>query len=139
MVGFDDKQALEYIDSVNEDRFWGFDPGLCRLISYEGSPLGDSATYNEFMHRREVQIRWDGWEKRILDEGYRKVTGTVTDQDSADFGQATYTSFTDDNGKLLAQPRLLDGSGGILKPGDAPVYLEHTVFRSTKFSKLGLE
>jgi len=145
LIGFDDNQALEYINTVNSDRFWGFQPGQCRIITYEGSPVsGSGLTWMEFMVRIEIQCRRDGWEKRRLDEGYRKIVGTVTDPDDPEYGAITYKMFRERDkngkeGKILNQPRWLDGNGQALPKGGTPVYLYNKIFRETKFANLGLE
>lgn len=107
-----------YANTVNEVDWMGFKAGTVRLMKlsavrqFENGILFWRVTF-EF-HIRSGSIATneaDAWAIRILDRGYFKWDG---------FDRELIRSPT---GSLITTPALLDGDGGVLEPGDDPVYL----------------
>jgi len=114
---FDILRSAEYKGAVNSDVWFGFEPGHAKVITLSGTFNG-SETVPFWTITQEVQIRFnDTWEKRYLDQGFRKKTGTDAD------GNPEYETIKDKNGDPVSQPVLLDGEGAILKDGEDPVFL----------------
>jgi len=130
-VAYNPVMAYEYIGSINSDSFRGFPPEtvLCRVFT------GDEV-YTPYMKyyrvTYEFQVRFDGWKRRVLDQGFREYVGTGTD------GAPLYKQFTDNEGNPLTEPTLLNGNGKKLDDGASAVFLEFDVRRKLPFSKLGL-
>lgn len=128
---FDPYLPIAYQDTVNEDSFFGFDPGQakCQRISartvHEKSKSFWSVTY-VFAFRR------DGWNVSFRDEGYFQVSGGERLQ-----------IFTDDDVPIpVSQPWPLNGAGG--KLGAAAVaassffYRRYRIYDRKSFSALNL-
>ena len=129
---YDELQAAEYKNAVNSDYFWGYAPGTCILKIYDGSQQRIAGlTY--WVVNYEIQIRWDGWKRRIVNEGFRYKTGTQTD--SID----DYKIAKDTDNNPLSSPILLNTDGTRLPTGSDPVFLEFELYKSLPFATLGLE
>lgn len=124
---FDPILAVAYQDSINEDYWFGFAPGLVKIQNLNGTPEQENGQYF-YRVVYEFHVRWDGWKLSVLDQGfyYRDGSGShvIKDADS----------------QPIVEPALLDGSGGILSsPSPATAkYLNFDVYRSTTFGNLGL-
>jgi len=82
---------------------------------------------NQQYWRVQYQVMFaPNWDKEILDRGfYYLETGN-------------YTRIKDADNKPVVQPRLLDGSGGVLGDEESPVYLVFSIKGQSNFSGLGL-
>ena len=131
---FNEPLMSEYENAINADVFRTprgdtFDPGTvkCNMISGDQVYPSDApAEMNYYEVAYEFQIRWDGWKRRILDEGFRKKT------------TAGYETIEDVNGIPLSQPSMLDGSGALLADGADPVFKEFELDKILPFASLGI-
>lgn len=86
--------------------------------------------------RIEIGVRIDGWNRRVLDQGYREQISSLTN------GTPVYKNIVDEQGNPVTSPVPLDGLGGVLKSeapaSDPPVYLAKVLFPPSDFSALPL-
>lgn len=112
-------EAAATIGKLNNDYFYGFSPGKVKCTRYEGRQiLSGSGDYYQVTY--EFQIRDDGWQRRILDQGFRDVDG---DQ------------FKDSTGTVKSEPTKLDGAGN---ESSAAYFLAYDLYASQNFSGLNL-
>ena len=134
---YDQLQAWEYRGAVNSVAWRGFPAGtvLCTVNTGEEmqTPFG-----LRFRITMEFQARWTkkedgshiGWQRRVLDEGFRDITSLDAD--------GKPEQFTDKNDVVLTEPTKLDGSGGKLADGLDPVWNYFDTKRPLPFAVLGL-
>ena len=130
-TSFDEDQAARFIDHLNSDNFLTFEPGMAKIAAFEGNETDaeDGLRWETIV---EVHFRRDGWEKRIVDQGYRKVNGINED------GTPDTEEIKDTNGELPRAPVLLDGNGNVKPENADDVFREHVVFPSANFAELNL-
>lgn len=150
-AAFDHAIAAKYIDSVNSDRFFGFDPGKvkCKLFSGDQQRAG-GLTY--WQHNYEFQVRTFqsdplniGWIRRFRDEGFRELV--LSDQNHLELhAMGDWLVEEDDEGvevkrtfKPVAKPVSLDGAGRRLAEGQPDCFIEVQDYDQLPFSVLGLE
>ncbi len=125
-------QALNYKGTLNDASFYGFAAGKCKISDIKGTMFKSAGRYY-YSVTYEFQFRWDGWLKRRLDEGMRRIVSSTP-------GSPLETEvIPDKNGEPLTEPHMLDGSGALLNSDATPVYLEFDIYRSTDFSVLDIE
>ncbi len=127
---FDDTIATIFCNAINKDSFWGYPP-----LKWKCQGIQSTREYEEGMFFYKViytfQYRYDGWNLRILDQGYNELLpggGTKAITDLA-------------NGTPIATPTLLDGNGkklGPLSEGFVVVFREFAVYRAVDFIGLHL-
>ncbi len=129
---FDENQAARYMNAINSDGWFGFEPFTARMKSFNGTQarVGGVFYWNVIY---EVHIRFDGWPRRIVDEGFRELQ---TELDSE--GKPTYKMIKDKDKNPLSQPVLLDGAGKKLSAGADPIFLEKHVNKELPFTDLGI-
>lgn len=127
--------AYQYKGAVNSDVFLGFPAGtvLCTVMD------ATKARASNLVYWRityEFHMRWDGWKLKMIEQGFREKNGTNPD------GSPKYKDITDENGNLVSQPVLLDGSGKKLSQAAITagnfVKREFVIRRSLPFSVLNL-
>jgi len=136
---FDPGVARVYKGAVNSDNdflkagdFAGFSAGWVKCTEYSGEPARAGAL-NYWVLTREFVIRdphptaETGWKARVLDQGFKEKT-------AAD----TYEIIKGSDGKPLAQPTLLDGSGAVLADAADPVFNFYDLDDTTTFAGLGI-
>jgi len=107
-AAFNPVAANNYKNAVNSDWFWGFGPGLVKCVQFTArTALKGQLWY--WQVRYAFQIRQDGWQRRIRDEGYRTKTGEYNSD-----GSEKYEEIVDKNGVKVSMPALLNGEGGRL-------------------------
>ena len=122
---------LGFKDAINSTKWEGFEVGTVRYLGESATRVTEGeTTYWRVTH--ELQIRRDGWVRKILDQGYREKTG----KDSSN--KPTFAEITDTTGKPVSQPVLLNGSGGKLADGAKPEILEFVLNDSKDFSVMKL-
>lgn len=131
-ASFDTAQASAFEGSVNSQTVWGYAPGKVRCNVYTGKELRFGGLWM-YEVSFEFQVREDGWKRRILDQGFREITGIDGD------GLTTYETIKDEKGIALSQPALLDGSGVVLGNTSAPVFKEFELNDKNDFTVLGLD
>jgi len=131
--------ANDYKGAINSDWFWGFAPGLVKCVQFTAR-TAIRGTFWYWQVRYAFQMRKDGWQRRIIDEGYRTKTGELTSE-----GRAKYKNITDDGtpeGDPVSQPVQLNGEGAELPQSaiDAGsiAFLYFNLNKSLPFSVLGL-
>lgn len=115
---------LAYKGAVNTDNFnprgssTGFSAGQAKVMVFVAREIKaiSGNFYVELV--AEIQFRSDGWKRKFIDQGYRIKTGTDSDDNP------TYSQITDDEGNLITEPVLLDGSGQKLGETDPVVRVE---------------
>lgn len=128
---YDKLLAAQYINAVNSDSFLGFNPGQVRCNIFDG----EEARVSQNLFCRvtyEFQFRWDGWKRKITDQGFRIKTGTDAN------GKPKYENILDDKGNPVSQPVLLDGQGQRLAEDADLVVLEFETKRKLPFSVLNI-
>jgi len=127
------EDIAEYINAVNDDEFFGYQPGIVKCTQVTGRPA-KAAAMDYWIITYEFQFRRDGWKLKVLDEGFREKTG----DDGGSPAKPTYAVMVDDNDKPLSQPVLLDGAGVKLADDGDPVFLEFELYRKKTFADLAL-
>lgn len=127
---FNALQAAAYKGAVNSDVFLGFAAGVVRCVLYNGvKQYAASLVYWKVTY--EFHIRWDGWARRIRDEGYRALNAA----------QDGYEEIVDENGLKVSQPwPLYNGtklSAAQVKAGTA-YFLTFHIYPQKPFFILGL-
>jgi len=126
--------AVDFMDAVNLDAFFGGQPGQVKVASisavrqFENDVAFWRVVY-EFHYRREL------WDLRVLDQGFHTFDGVTLDVirelvNNVDDGPGTF--------QPVQKPERLDGMGGRLAPPEASVYLPYQVYKNRTFADLGL-
>lgn len=132
-VNYDLVFADSFMDTVNSGQFLGFAPGVAKLVAFDGEEI-ENEDGNNWNISIEIHFRTKGprWNRRILDQGYRRVIGTAED------GTLDTRAILDGEGEPIRSPMPLDGNGRP-KQREAPAsYLLFEVLESTNFDLLNL-
>lgn len=113
-----------YDARINSAQYKSFDPGWVRCDVGYARVFEKALPYWKFTYAFEVKD--GGWDARVLDQGYVKLVGGVK------------VNITDKYGKPIASPALLDGAGGELAVGAAPVFRTHKIYYRADFNELNL-
>ena len=102
----------EYMHAVNDATLWGLGPRKVKVarISWERKLYGVCTFYYTITY--EFEIKFDTWDRLLIDEGTRKLAPGGDPTDPEDFVVAK--DKTDENKGTI----LLDGSGAPLAAGD---------------------
>ena len=131
VVNYNPIFAASFMDKVNADMFLGFNPGIAKLVAFDGDESEAEDGYN-WTVTIEIHFRPDGWARRILDQGYRENLGPAAD------GFPIIVNITDDDDNPIRSPQLLDGQG-MKKIENAPAtWLYFDVLNSANFNALNL-
>jgi hypothetical protein len=126
-AAFDMSLAKDYFNKVNSDVFEIVGKNGIQRTFAVGTVLCKSIQADEVRHgptwyyavTYEFVMRDDGWKRRLLDQGFRKISGS------------SYLAIADTDGNPVTQPAKLNGSGDLLAIGDTAVFLEF----QTKYTK----
>lgn len=128
-------RQVQYQNAINEDDFYIayrkrkylIRKGQARManIGAEGR-FENSITFFEATY--EIQIREDGWGRRVLDEGRMELNN----------GDIPQRPIRDSEGQPVTYPVMLDGVGQKLANGATPVFLEFTLNKQRVFGDLKL-
>lgn len=127
---FNVSTAGAYLNTVNSDVFTvtdraglphEFGVGIVRCKSIQADERRHGPTWY-FEVSYEFVVRTDGWNRRILDQGFRKLVGNE------------YVIVSDKDGNPVTQPVKLDGSGTPLAPDAEPVFLTFQTKRKKSFA-----
>lgn len=116
----------QYNGAVNSDAWQGNAAGTCLLRVSAAKQFEAGVEY--WRVRYEVSIRADGWDARVVDEGYF-IDGASGDD---------VELLKDEDNLPLNSPRLLDGAGGLLASSADPVFLTFQVHKRASFAPLNL-
>lgn len=117
--------AVDYQDAVNSDTWWGLEAGIAKMMQITGQPSVENGI-SFYRVRYEIELRREGWKKRILDRGfYERIDGKLK-------------VIKDDDQTSSPEPDLLDGKGRVLKKDADPVFLEFDVYKKRPFNRLRL-
>lgn len=116
-----------YRDVVNSDTFAGAAPGTVKCSSIKGKwvPFPDLFAGGYWQVTYVFHFKREGWNRVILDQGFRKLDGTTRKPILID-------------GEPASSPVLLNGLGDELTPGNPPEFLEFEVYESAAFSVFNL-
>ena len=131
-----DLLKTEYRGTVNNQIFKGYDAGEIKCTDLFWEYLGpfildDNSVIAYFQMSIDFHCRIGGWKRKILDEGFRVLTGSEKLTGSAP------KRITDSDGNPVSEPALLDGHGALLTPGADAVFLEFTTKQQKDFSVFG--
>ena len=115
--------AANYINAVNSDTFLGFSPGDAKVLVYFGREIKAITGYKYVEVTVEIQFREDDWMLRFADQGFR----TKDDE-------GVFTEITDEGGKRISEPVLLDGAGQKLGDGLDAVIMEYWTKKELPFA-----
>lgn len=128
---YDPIQALDFMDTVNDSSFYGASAGQCRLTKWNAvRKVGniDGTVDYYWVHDIEIHFLPNGWAEELQDRGpLELVSGKLKEPPAGET-----------SGLVSAEPRLLDGNGRFLDPGETPVYLSFDVLRERNFALLGI-
>jgi hypothetical protein len=134
---FNPARAYAYRNAINTDSFLGCDPLTVKVTQISGVRQWDqylsSINYGGasgfyWTVTYEFEFNPDKWTFKILDQGMRKI-------DTATGQQAQIL----ESGIPISSPKLLDGNGQPIEPGDDPVFLEFHLFPEKEFGGLMIE
>ena len=125
---FDPTIIPGYQNTVNKDKFFGFDVGQVKCTGIHARDKIEDGIYCwDVTYSFEINTSPSAWAVVILDAGFRTSNG-----------DGTYREITSDNGQPMSRPTLLDGNGQKLALGAVPFYGTFTAYPKTDFSKLNL-
>lgn len=112
VLDFDHVEALDYMDSLNQEPFLGHPPGTCKLVL--GAKRERRKGLADFYWRRKAVIDIDtaGWKVKLRNAGYR--SRLVSEGKPVPIVDLI-------TGAKPSTPVLLDGGGALLLTGDPPV------------------
>lgn len=124
-ASFNSLLSIYYVGAINLDYFQGGAPGTVRCIN-----IGASRQYQEdfgyyWNAKYEFEYRVEGWDKVILDAGYRHFYG----------GQKVPITI---KGRPVNDPALLNGQGTYAGDGANPYYKRFQVYPALPFSAFGI-
>lgn len=114
----------QYRGAVNSDTFLGVAPGKLKAeaVTYASRSAPQGINYYQATFRFLGKAA--GWQRKIVDQGYRVSTG------------GKVHAPVDANGNPPSGPILLDGSGNALAPGGTPVLLDFQDYPTLAFGSL---
>ena len=121
---FDPEIADSYRDTVNDDYFFGAAAGRVKCVSITGKQLFSADVLPGGFYwvvTYTFQFNRDGWASPLLDQGFRRLVSGSRRAILVD-------------GQPASAPVLLDGSGGVLTPGDPPVYQTYHLYLEADYS-----
>lgn len=123
---FDANDILTYVGAVNETAWRGFPARCVRCMKLGADRNFESGIYF-WKVTMEFEIRRDTWDLVLLDAGYyeKQVDGKLN-------------LITEDFGRVMNTPYLLNGLGRKLPEGNNPVYLAFRLHREVDFTQLGI-
>lgn len=123
---FDPATAYDYVNTVNDDVFLG---ATARKWKCNGISQNGPEEENGIVHypvEFEFAFNPNTWDLEVLDRGFKKIVA------------GEQINITDGNDQLITSPKLLDGAGGELAVGGAPVFLTFEVYQKKVFAALGI-
>lgn len=125
---FNHRHASEYKGAINSDSFLGFAEELVMCTVFDGQKIYDETRGDYYQVTYEFQIRYDGWKRRVLDEGFAEKIGTDDDN------KPEHEENLDINTRKLSEPIKLDGNGRKLADGAEDVFIPFDVYHKRPFS-----
>jgi hypothetical protein len=119
--------AYLYKDKTNRDPFRGAPAGTVKVMDISGQQQHDQTFGTYWQVKVEVQFNIEGWDKVLLDQGFRELDGT-----SGELKPIT------NNGVVVSDPHLLDGVGAALPAGGTPQFGTYRVYGRMPFRILGI-
>lgn len=129
---YDPIAAHPWHGAVNTDLFLGFAAGTAKCVRYTADLVRNVYTYYQVSYEFHFRVLPVAWQRRLLDRGFRELTGTDDD------GRPVYTNATDAAGKTISEPILLDGAGRKLTTDGAAVYKNWETKIKLPFADLNL-
>lgn len=127
---FDFDLANAYRNSTNDALWNGFAAGVakCKAITTGDPQYNQPNNYYYYMVQYVFELNRDLWVYRPIDQGYAKLVSGVR-----------RPILDDVTGQTANEPRLLDGSGGVLTTGSSPVALAFQTIPALDFSAFNLD
>lgn len=126
---YDPLLALDWKDRINEDSWYGFEPGTVKAGEFPGELRFNAECGFYYEVSYEFEIQPDGWVKKLLDQGMRTLNAT----------SGKLANVLDEKGHQVSSPVLLDGSGQKLASGADPVILEFNIYKTARFADLNFD
>lgn len=129
-AAFSSTQAVQFVDTVNADTFMGHAAGTGYMDEISAVEIEEGG----FIYYRvtyKMRFRKDGWRKRVLHRGFREWVESTPDG-------PVYKNFTDEDGNPVAEPLLLDETGGALPKYQPAQWLEFEVYSSSTWGDLNI-
>jgi hypothetical protein len=123
--------ASNYLHSVNDDDLWGL-PNKCIKFSnfrWSRKLYGTCSYYYTIDY--EFDIKYDNWDKKVLDEG-TKILKTGGDKNNP----ADFRAYKDEAGENTRT--LLDGNGEVLTDIEFPYYHDFELYPEQNLLTLGI-
>ena len=119
-----------YRNSTNNATWNGFAAHVvkCKAITTGDPTYNQPNNYYYYMVQYVFELNRDLWKYRPVDQGYAYLDGG-----------ARKPILDEVTRQIASEPRFLDGSGGILDPGDPPVALEFQTIPALDFSLFNLD
>lgn len=117
-------------DRVNDAMIFGLPRRTLKMSQWDWDQefYGTCAPY--YKNRIQLEVNIDEWNFERIDQGFRIKNGLDAN------GAQKYSKLMDDRDQPLNKPRLLDGGGGLLAVGAAPITLIDEVLKEGDFSQL---
>lgn len=123
-----------YKNKVNSKTIWGLAPRCVKIKRWDYELLYYGSCSKYFKNVLEFCINEDGWDARVLDQGFREYLG----DDSEDGSPIFSTIVSDKDRGPLNHQTPLNGNGLRLPDGDPYEFLEFEVADEIDFTSLGL-
>lgn len=117
--------SIYYVGSINLDAFQGAEPGTVRCLDIATKRQYDEDIGFYYSSRYSFEFRPEGWDKIVLDAGYRELSGGT--KKPINIG-----------GRPATDPCLLNGSGSYAGHGAQPFYKKFQVYPALPFGVFGI-
>jgi len=134
-AAFDPERANSYKNAINSDWFWDLAPSRVKCVQFTAR-TAISGTFWYWQVRYAFQIREEGWDRRVLDRGYRQYNETTEKYE--------HIQIEDETGNKInvTEPWPLDGQGHAISQSNVRAgvaeFLYFKLNKSLPFSVLGL-
>lgn len=141
--GFDAARAIAFMDAVNEDAFFGAEPGQAKVANISArQQFQNGLTF--YQVRYEFHFRREGWFPRVLNRGFRQLLPSFTEPVAI----TNVVVSTEDNTFKVSEAQVsapvpLAEDGSRLPPGGVPVFVPLVgpgweIYRVRNFADLNL-
>jgi len=126
--------ARDYINTVCSDDYYGFGENAAKMVKFSGQRI-IRGSFDYWRVEYEIHFRVDGWEIRVLDEGFRHLVSGKSVQIMDD------PPVTGDNARQplpITEPMKLNLNGGLVTASGVAYWHEFDVYEKKSWSALNL-